>query len=90
MISSLNIINICGFEKLKYYYIIRRKEMEQIRMEREKQDLSNIQKQLELSQIENEIEMKKSEMAIKRAEDLADSYLKAKNIKVTHHSKVNY
>lgn len=56
--------------------------MEQLRLEKEKQDMTNIQKRLELTHLENEIELKKQEMAMKRAEDLADSYLKAKNLKV--------
>ena len=56
--------------------------MEQLRLEREKQDMSNIQRKLELSQLDNEIELKKNEIAQKRAEDLADSYLKTKNLKV--------
>lgn len=60
------------------------REMEQLRLEREKQDMSNIQRKLELSQLDNEIELKKNEIAQKRAEDLADSYLKTKNLKVTH------
>ena len=59
------------------------REMEQLRLEREKQDMSNIQRTLELSQLDNEIELKKNEIAQKRAEDLADSYLKTKNLKVT-------
>lgn len=59
------------------------REMEQLRLEREKQDMSNIQRKLELCQLDNEIELKKNEIAQKRAEDLADSYLKTKNLKVT-------
>lgn len=68
-----------------FYFKIsfRIREMEQLRLEREKQDMSNIQRKLELSQLDNEIELKKNEIAQKRAEDLADSYLKTKNLKVT-------
>lgn len=51
-------------------------------MEKERLDLSSIHKKLEMVEIENEIEMKKQEMAMKRAEDLADTFLKAKNLKV--------
>lgn len=60
----------------------RMREMEQMRLEKERNDLSSIHKKIEMVQVENEIEMKKQEMAMKRAEDLADSYLKAKNLKV--------
>lgn len=68
-----------------FYFKIsfRIREMEQLRLEREKQDMSNIQRKLELSQLDNEIELKKNEIAQKRAEDLAESYLKTKNLKVT-------
>jgi hypothetical protein len=53
-----------------------------MQIEREKQDMLSIQKKVELTNIENAIELKRYEMALKRAEDLADSYLKAKRMRV--------
>lgn len=59
--------------------------MEQMRLEKERHDLSSIHRKIEMSEIENEIERKRQEMAQKRAEDLADSYLKTKNLKVLNY-----
>ena len=59
------------------------KEIEFIQSEREKQELNNLQKKFEISNIESAMEVKRNEMAEKRAEDLADSYLKAKNMRVS-------
>lgn len=42
----------------------------------------NIQKKLDLENVENAIELKRYEMAQKRAEDLADSFIKSKNLRV--------
>jgi hypothetical protein len=53
-----------------------------IRLERERQEMINIQKKLEIGNIENAMDAKRNEMAEKRAEDLVDSYLKAKNMRV--------
>jgi hypothetical protein len=62
--------------------ILRQKEMELIRSERERQEMLNIQKKLDISNIEKSIEEKRNEMAEKRALELVESYLKAKNMRV--------
>ena len=51
-------------------------------MERERQEIENIRKKIEITNIESGIEAKRNEMAEKRAEDLADTYLKTKNLRV--------
>ena len=56
--------------------------MELIRSERERQEMLNIQKKLDISNIEKSIEEKRNEMAEKRALELVESYLKAKNMRV--------
>lgn len=63
--------------------------MELIKSERERQELLNIQKKLELSNIENAMEAKRSEMAEKRAQDLVNTYLKAKSMRVSCFFKIN-
>ncbi len=64
--------------------------MELIKSERERQELFNIQKKLELSNIESAMEAKRSEMAEKRAQDLVNTYLKAKSMRVSCLFKINY
>ena len=58
------------------------KEIEFIQSEREKHEMNNLQKKFEIANIESAMELKRNEMAEKRAEDLVDSYLKAKNMRV--------
>ena len=71
--------------------ILRQKEMELIRSERERQEMLNIQKKLDISNIEKSIEEKRNEMAEKRALELVESYLKAKNMRVLFYNlKQNY
>ncbi len=60
------------------------KEIEFIQSEREQQEFNNLQKKFEIANIESAMELKRNEMAEKRAEDLVDSYLKAKNMRVSH------
>lgn len=62
-------------------------EMETIRLEKERQEMTNLKKKFDASNIENEIEAKRSLMAEKRAEDLVTTYLKAKNMRVTPMNK---
>lgn len=65
--------------------------MELIRSERERQEMLNIQKKLDISNIEKSIEEKRNEMAEKRALELVESYLKAKNMRVLFYNlKQNY
>ena len=65
--------------------------MELIRSERERQEMLNIQKKLDISNIEKSIEEKRNEMAEKRAIELVESYLKAKNMRVLFYNlKQNY
>ena len=42
----------------------------------------NLEKKIDINNIESAIEAKRSEMAEKRSEDLVDSYLKAKKMRV--------
>jgi hypothetical protein len=63
--------------------------MELVKSERERQELLNIQKKFELSNIENAMEAKRSEMAEKRAQDLVDTYLKAKSMRVYYFLKLD-
>ena len=56
--------------------------MELIEKEREKQELKNLEKKFEISNMESTLEAKRNEMAERRAEDLVDTYLKAKNMRV--------
>ena len=61
----------------------RHQEMEMIRLEKERQEMINLKKKFEINNIESEIEAKRSLMAEKRAEDLLNTYLKAKNMRVS-------
>ena len=63
-------------------FFLRQRDIEQIRLERERQEIANIRKKIEITNIESGIEAKRNEMAEKRAEDLADTYLKTKNLRV--------
>jgi len=60
----------------------RQKEVDAVRLERERQEIANIRKQLELEQLESDMLAKRNEIAERRAEDLADSYLRAKKTRV--------
>jgi hypothetical protein len=62
--------------------------MELIRSERERQEMLNIQKKLDINNIEKSIEDKRNEMAEKRAVELVESYLKAKNMRVNFNCKI--
>jgi hypothetical protein len=61
----------------------RHQEMEMVRLEKERQEMINLKKKFEINNIESEIEAKRSLMAEKRAEDLLNTYLKAKNMRVS-------
>lgn len=61
----------------------RHQEMEMIRTERERQEMLNLKKKFDLSNMESEIEAKRNLMAEKRAEDLVNTYLRAKNLRVS-------
>ncbi len=58
------------------------KEMEMIRLESERQEMANLKKKFDISNIENELEAKRYLIAEKRVEDLVNTYLRIKNIKV--------
>jgi len=58
------------------------KEMEMIRLESERQEMANLRKKFDISNIENELEAKRYLIAEKRVEDLVNTYLRIKNIKV--------
>lgn len=60
----------------------RHQEMEMIRLEHERQEMVSLKKKFEISNIESEMEAKRNLMAEKRAEDLVNTYLKAKNMRV--------
>jgi len=58
------------------------KEMEMIRLESERQEMANLKKKFDISNIENELEAKRYLIAEKRVEDLVNTYLRIKNMKV--------
>jgi hypothetical protein len=58
------------------------KEMEMIRLESERQEMANLRKKFDISNIENELEAKRYLIAEKRVEDLVNTYLRIKNMKV--------
>jgi ribonuclease Y len=61
----------------------RHQEMEMVRLEKERQEMINLKKKFEINNIESEIEAKRNLMAEKRAEDLLNTYLKAKDMRVS-------
>jgi hypothetical protein len=58
------------------------RKLEMIQTERENQEAHTFQAKIEMNKIENEIEIKKNEIAEKRANDLADTFLKIKEMRV--------
>ncbi len=60
----------------------KQRELEAVRMERERQSIANIRKKLELERVESGMEARKNEIAEKRAEDVTDSFLRAKRMRV--------
>jgi hypothetical protein len=53
-----------------------------MRADRERQEMLNIQKKLDINQMESAINAKRNEIAEKRAEELVDTYLKNKQMRV--------
>lgn len=82
---------IFSFKTFFFLHAHRQKEIEKIRLTREAQELANIRKKIELENIENGMEAQRNEMAEKRANDLCETYLKTKNIRVSNSSsnKIN-
>ena len=56
--------------------------MNLIRLERERREMANFKKKLEILNMESAIDVKRNEIAEKRAEDLVNSYLKNKEMRV--------
>ena len=61
----------------------RQRDMDLIRIERERQEIANIRKKLELENEEAGMDAKRNEIAERRANDLVDTYLKTKNLRVS-------
>jgi hypothetical protein len=58
--------------------------MNLLKIERERQEEINMQKKLEISNISNKIDLMRNEQAEIRAEDLADTFLRNKQMRVRH------
>jgi uncharacterized pyridoxal phosphate-containing UPF0001 family protein len=56
--------------------------MNATRMERERYEMLNIQKKLDIDQMESAMDAKRNEIAEKRAEELVDTYLRNKQMRV--------
>lgn len=59
--------------------------MNMIIMERERQEMANLQKKMEINNLESALDTKRNEIAEKRAEELVNTYLKNKQMRVRYY-----